>query len=68
MERGLHEIHRSASVRIQGSGAEAEVTSVEPTAELPVFIGLPGDVFNPKAGDALELVPKPGDEFPAFIA
>lgn len=48
---GLHEVHRSANVHIRGSGAEAEVvTSVEPTAELPVFIGFPDDVFNPKAG------------------
>ncbi|WP_158623399.1 hypothetical protein [Corallococcus sp. CA053C] len=56
-------------MHIRGSGAEAEVvTSVEPTAELPVFISFPGDVFNPKAGDVLGLMPKPGDEFPAFLA
>ncbi|WP_147451138.1 hypothetical protein [Corallococcus llansteffanensis] len=48
--------------------AEAELTSVEPTAEMPFFIGFPGEAFAPKAGDVLELVPKPGDEFPAFIA
>lgn len=48
--------------------AEAEVTSVEPTAEMPVFIGFPGDAFVPKAGDVLERVPKPGDELSAFIA
>ncbi|RKG97952.1 hypothetical protein D7X74_40540 [Corallococcus sp. CA047B] len=68
VERGLHEVHQGATVRIQGSGATAEVTSVEPTAELPVFVGFPGEAFTPKAGDVLELVPKPGDEFPAFIA
>ncbi|MCY1043307.1 hypothetical protein OV208_18465 [Corallococcus sp. bb12-1] len=68
VERGLHEVHRGDTVRIQASSAEAEVTSVEPTAELPVFIGFPGEAFIPKAGDVLELVPKPGDELPAFIA
>ncbi|WP_279637145.1 hypothetical protein [Corallococcus sicarius] len=44
------------------------MTSVEPTAEMPVFIGFPGDAFVPKAGDVLERVPKPGDELSAFIA
>ncbi|RKH01320.1 hypothetical protein D7V97_29175 [Corallococcus sp. CA053C] len=68
VERGLHEVHRGDTVRVQGTDALAEVTSVEPTAELPVFIGFPGATFNPNAGDALELLPKPGDELPALIA
>ncbi|RYZ34048.1 MAG: hypothetical protein EOO71_40295 [Myxococcaceae bacterium] len=68
VERGLHEVHQGATVRIQASGGVAEVTSVEPTADLPIFIGFPGTGFTPKTGDVLELVPKPGDGLPAFIA
>ncbi|RKH61457.1 hypothetical protein [Corallococcus llansteffanensis] len=64
----LREGNRGGTVRVQGTDAVAEVTSVEPTAELPVFIGFPSASFNPKAGDVLELLPKAGDELPALIA
>ncbi|WP_404370527.1 hypothetical protein ACIHQR_10495 [Corallococcus coralloides] len=68
VERGLREVHRGDTVRLQGTGATTEVTSVEPTAELPVFVGFPSAAFNPKAGDVLELRPKPGDDLPALIS
>lgn len=68
VERGLREVHRGDTWRIRGTTATAEVTSVEPTDELPLFIGFPGVGFVPKEGDVLELLPKPGDELPALIA
>ncbi|RYZ34617.1 MAG: hypothetical protein EOO71_38455 [Myxococcaceae bacterium] len=68
VERGLDAIHPGDTVRIQGTSATAEVTDVMPAEETPLFIGFPGEDFAPKVGDVLELVPKPGDEFPAFIA
>ncbi|NOK07466.1 hypothetical protein [Corallococcus exercitus] len=62
------EVHRGDTVRLQGTGATAEVTSVEPIAELPVFVGFPSAAFKPKAGDVLEVLSKPGDDLPALIA
>ncbi|RKG72455.1 hypothetical protein D7W79_28410 [Corallococcus exercitus] len=64
VERGLRENHQGAPVRIESTNATAKVTSLE----LPVFISFPDASFDPKAGDALELLLKPDDDLPARIA
>ncbi|WP_158617072.1 hypothetical protein [Corallococcus exercitus] len=51
-------------MRIESTNATAKVTSLE----LPVFISFPDASFDPKAGDALELLLKPDDDLPARIA
>ncbi|RKG70989.1 hypothetical protein D7V80_03460 [Corallococcus sp. CA054B] len=67
MERGLREVHQGDTVRLKGTEATAEVTSVEATASLPIFISFHSPDFAPKERDVLALL-KPGDEMPALIA
>ncbi|WP_147445195.1 hypothetical protein [Corallococcus sp. CA053C] len=67
VERGLREVHQGVTVRIKGTEATAKVTSVEPTASLPIFISFHSPAFAPKEGDMVELLPRPGG-LPALIA
>ncbi|MBN9683435.1 MULTISPECIES: hypothetical protein [unclassified Corallococcus] len=68
VERGLREVHQGDTVRLKGTEATAEVTSVEATAPLPIFISFHSLDFAPKQGDVLDPQPKPGDKLPALIA
>ncbi|RKH03674.1 hypothetical protein [Corallococcus carmarthensis] len=68
VEGGEHDVRRGDALRLKGSRVAVEVTSVEPTARLPIFIGFPGDTFQPKEGDTVERLREVEDELPAPIA